>query len=242
MLSENKFSKYLIYAIGEIILVVIGILLALQINNWNENRKENAKIDTYLESMLVDLNNDATYFERMVLNFDKEIKVNSSIFESKEYQTLSFDSIVLKITSYFTDYKIINQTFQKIENSGLANRLGSEKLNNAINDYYTVDLYSFNLYIDYDEERSLRDDEFWFVTNEYEINQPHGSGQKLDLPFSDNEAARKQALIKRIESNLGRNSLRNNISRKTLGKRITKSLKHKAELLTELINKELNLK
>lgn len=242
MLSENKFSKYLIYAIGEIILVVIGILLALQINNWNENRKENAKIDTYLESMLVDLNNDATYFERMVLNFDKEIKVNSSIFESKEYQTLSFDSIVLKITSYFTDYKIINQTFQKIENSGLANRLGSEKLNNAINDYYTVDLYSFNLYIDYDEERSLRDDEFWFVTNEYEINPPHGSGQKLDLPFSDNEAARKQALIKRIESNLGRNSLRNNISRKTLGKRITKSLKHKAELLTELINKELNLK
>src|SRR6056297_2485873 len=38
MLSENKFSKYLIYAIGEIILVVIGILIALQINNWNENR------------------------------------------------------------------------------------------------------------------------------------------------------------------------------------------------------------
>ena len=39
LLSENKFSKYLIYAIGEIILVVIGILIALQINNWNENKK-----------------------------------------------------------------------------------------------------------------------------------------------------------------------------------------------------------
>lgn len=39
LLSENKFSKYLLYAIGEIILVVIGILIALQINNWNENRK-----------------------------------------------------------------------------------------------------------------------------------------------------------------------------------------------------------
>ena len=41
LLSENKFSRYLIYAIGEIILVVIGILIALQINNWNENQKEN---------------------------------------------------------------------------------------------------------------------------------------------------------------------------------------------------------
>jgi hypothetical protein len=39
MLTENKFSKYLIYAIGEIILVVIGILIALSINNWNENNK-----------------------------------------------------------------------------------------------------------------------------------------------------------------------------------------------------------
>jgi hypothetical protein len=39
MLTENKFSKYLIYAIGEIVLVVIGILIALQINNWNAERK-----------------------------------------------------------------------------------------------------------------------------------------------------------------------------------------------------------
>ena len=40
LLSENKFSKYLMYAIGEIVLVVIGILIALQINNANELRKE----------------------------------------------------------------------------------------------------------------------------------------------------------------------------------------------------------
>ena len=39
MIAENKFSKYLIYATGEIVLVMIGILLALQVNNWNENRK-----------------------------------------------------------------------------------------------------------------------------------------------------------------------------------------------------------
>lgn len=39
LLTENKISKYLIYAIGEIVLVVIGILIALQINNWNEGKK-----------------------------------------------------------------------------------------------------------------------------------------------------------------------------------------------------------
>ena len=39
LLSENKFTRYFFYALGEIFLVVIGILIALQVNNWNENRK-----------------------------------------------------------------------------------------------------------------------------------------------------------------------------------------------------------
>lgn len=40
LLTENKFSKYLFYAVGEIVLVVIGILVALQLNNWNEERAQ----------------------------------------------------------------------------------------------------------------------------------------------------------------------------------------------------------
>ena len=43
LLGENRFSRYLIYVLGEILLVVIGILIALQINNWNEARKERKK-------------------------------------------------------------------------------------------------------------------------------------------------------------------------------------------------------
>ncbi len=49
LLTENKLSKYLLYAIGEIVLVVIGILIALQINNWNTSKIEskNKEIDFY---------------------------------------------------------------------------------------------------------------------------------------------------------------------------------------------------
>ena len=53
MLTENKFSKYLLYAIGEIILVVIGILIALQINNWNEDKK-NRELEKYMLENLVE--------------------------------------------------------------------------------------------------------------------------------------------------------------------------------------------
>lgn len=48
LLSENKTRKYLIYAIGEIVLVVIGILIALQINNWNQAKKDNNALKEYL--------------------------------------------------------------------------------------------------------------------------------------------------------------------------------------------------
>ena len=52
LMSENKTSRYLKYAIGEIVLVVIGILIALQINNWNEERK-NTKIEYKLVTKMI---------------------------------------------------------------------------------------------------------------------------------------------------------------------------------------------
>jgi hypothetical protein len=55
MLSENKFYKYLLYAIGEIALVMIGILLALQVNNWNEKRKASEKEVASLTSLKSEL-------------------------------------------------------------------------------------------------------------------------------------------------------------------------------------------
>ena len=51
MLTANKFSKYLLYAIGEIVLEVIGILIALQINNWNESRKESNYEQKFLHEL-----------------------------------------------------------------------------------------------------------------------------------------------------------------------------------------------
>ena len=51
LLSENKFGKYLKYAIGEILLVMIGILLALQVNNWNEKRRNKINEQFILNSL-----------------------------------------------------------------------------------------------------------------------------------------------------------------------------------------------
>jgi len=58
LLSEGKTTKYFKYAIGEIVLVVIGILIALQINNWNEDRKSTIKEITLLKNIQQDINLD----------------------------------------------------------------------------------------------------------------------------------------------------------------------------------------
>ena len=82
LLSENKFSKYLLYALGEIVLVVIGILIALQINTWNEERKDKATGDLYLSDIKQDLENDLDQMEGLLDALSYEISVITSIDSS----------------------------------------------------------------------------------------------------------------------------------------------------------------
>jgi len=56
MADDNKPLKYARYAIGEIVLVVIGILIALQINNWNEERARKQELKIYMDNLVHDLN------------------------------------------------------------------------------------------------------------------------------------------------------------------------------------------
>ena len=78
-LSENKFSKYFLYAIGEIILVVIGILIALQINNWNENRKSIAMGEEYLSGIKEDIKKDLVLIDSILSMNSKSISLITSI-------------------------------------------------------------------------------------------------------------------------------------------------------------------
>ena len=74
LLSKNKYSKFLIYAIGEIILVVIGILIALQINNWNENTKSLKIEKTYYCKIAEDLQVDIRNIDSSLVTIDKRLK------------------------------------------------------------------------------------------------------------------------------------------------------------------------
>jgi len=90
LMEQNKTGKYFKYAIGEIILVMIGILLALQVNNWNENRKLQAQELNLAKQLLEDAKADSVFFQSRIthqqnrdtlftnlINFSNNINVDS---------------------------------------------------------------------------------------------------------------------------------------------------------------------
>ncbi len=81
--QAGKTGKYLKYAIGEIILVVIGILIALSINNWNEKRIENKRADAFVKKLKVQIENN-------IARVDNRIQ----LFESNYSTTMRLISII----------------------------------------------------------------------------------------------------------------------------------------------------
>ena len=82
LMEKNKSGKYFKYAIGEIILVVIGILIALQINNWNEVRKSKTKGTTILKEIRSDMLKDLEIIEDLKPYWGREIMYFKKVFPS----------------------------------------------------------------------------------------------------------------------------------------------------------------
>ena len=134
LLTENKFSKYLLYAIGEIMLVVIGILIALQINNWNTNRKNSQ----FEQSILVDIELEiAANIDRLKETIDRHEQSHEAtqefirIFEDSHKLSQATDSTVnaLLLTMDFNQtYDPTSGIVESIISSGQINYLKNKEL------------------------------------------------------------------------------------------------------------------
>ena len=102
MFRENSFSKYIIYAIGEVLLVVVGILIALQINNWNEKRKSQQELNAILKTISYDLATDTTIVSQIISYYEEHQKTSLKIINKEitkdNYKNCKFCGVL--ITSY----------------------------------------------------------------------------------------------------------------------------------------------
>jgi hypothetical protein len=138
-LNENKFSKYFLYALGEIALVMIGILLALQVNNWNEGQKDRAKEETYLLRLHNDLVADTIYLgSRRERAVQGRAQIYQFIHEIYNTQKTEEDFIRLFALQSFEASSLVMQTstFEELKNTGLISIIQNQQLKIAMIDLY----------------------------------------------------------------------------------------------------------
>ncbi|MBC2846743.1 DUF6090 family protein [Winogradskyella flava] len=98
LLSKGKTGKYLKYAIGEIVLVVIGILIALGINNWNENRKQNNIIRNFYYQLEGDLDDETHNLKTVIIRIDESINSYEEYLELTKASNLKLIEMINALT------------------------------------------------------------------------------------------------------------------------------------------------
>jgi hypothetical protein len=136
LLLENKTGKYLKYAIGEIILVVIGILIALQLNNLNENKKNNVFEKEILSQIQENLKSDKLVLKQIELNFIKAIASSKKILSAEESEKTK-DSIEIWLGAIiqFDRFQPLTNAYEVLKSNGL-DRISNKQLRFLLGKYY----------------------------------------------------------------------------------------------------------
>lgn len=120
-MENNKTGKYIKYAIGEIVLVVIGILIALQINNWNESRKEKNIRQDYYSQLLEDLNKDIQFSDATIIEFKENKKAFEEyfkIYKNDKVELVDIYKEFIKLTIATKSLSFNSSTLESLQNSG----------------------------------------------------------------------------------------------------------------------------
>ncbi len=181
--DDNKPLKYMRYAIGEIVLVVIGILIALSINNWNEGRKEKKELGNYLIQMTDELVLDTLFYSNYIEENKERIRILTSASQGN-YSEIDIESLPKTITLISTD-KNFGITYESLKTQGMFDQIDNIKLKNEIAFYYELNCQVYSEWIIWQKK---------FVTETIE------SYVALNLPVSSRLTVNSEKLINEIEN------------------------------------------
>lgn len=121
MADDNKPLKYVRYAIGEIILVVIGILIALQINNWNENRKSNTREKKLLFELKINLLTNVNNLNSDIDRQEKSARIIHVLLDHLDHQKPYNDSLdyYFAEADFAPDVVLTSSAFETLKSTGI---------------------------------------------------------------------------------------------------------------------------
>ena len=145
LLRDNKIGDYLKYAVGEIVLVVIGILIALSINNWNESRKNDLEQALLVKNIIEDLRLDFIHINKSSEQVSNQMNLIddliSKIFDEKK--KINYDSIGL--IRFSSDFRPISQR----NHSESISTLEDDFIRELIQDYFLKEDQVTDIFIEY---------------------------------------------------------------------------------------------
>ncbi len=134
LLSKNKLTTYLVYAIGEIVLVVIGILIALSLDNWSSEQKEANQQIKYYQDILIDLKKDSLHIESSISHFKGNLiefyRINDQIENFSKNSNEPFYELMMYHVAFFPVTQDNHQS--TIDN------LSDDRIRDLLNDYFQV--------------------------------------------------------------------------------------------------------
>ena len=227
-MNQNKTTKYMKYAFGEIVLVIVGILIALQINNWNENRINSIKIKNYLTEIVKDLEADTTSLKHSI-KYAKKRKVKTKEFLAlKDYNILSVDSLEKSLETFYTIIPFNKSTFNKIENSGITNYGKYDSIIDYLKYYYTIVIPDFEDTAAANNRAVDKEDNYWrYEQKVYEFTYDK------DLISKQTTKERKRQLVKLLEQPTARNILKIDYRR---NKELASTLKVWNEIIVKILD------
>ena len=144
LLQEGDFRGYIIYALGEIVLVMVGILLALQVNNWNQSVKDQAVEQKMLQSILDNLEEDAVTLDLAIERIQITIDAIDRI--QRDGGSIPDDSLAIYATrsGYTRAFVPVSTAFELSKSSGKLDLIQNDSLALAIQRLYDQDYRSLS--------------------------------------------------------------------------------------------------
>lgn len=146
-MEQNKIRAYLLYAVGEIALVMIGILLALQINNWNESVKEKKLEQQYYCRILEDLAQDYETIIQLIEFSENRIKATNQALrllqEGRPKKGEIGLAIGMSIRAIYSDFQPSSAAFEDLKSGANLNIISDKSIIKALNNYFNT-ITSFN--------------------------------------------------------------------------------------------------
>lgn len=140
LLTENKIGRYLLYAIGEIVLVVIGILIALQVNNWNEKQKQQQLEKEYYCRLLEDAMLDKEQLNNLLgLAQERLAASNQAVRLLHKGDVRKIDigtQILLATKAIYSDFKPNNSAYEDLKSGANLNIISDKSIIKALNLYF----------------------------------------------------------------------------------------------------------